>query len=109
MSRPLPLFRDEALQAKQQHGLGDIRLATPLTARILSLGAIGLALALSSFAALGEYTRRVRVSVTLAPVMGLQTMTAPASGRMQRIDVREGQEVHAGQVLAVVSTERQSL
>ena len=109
MSRPSPLFRDEALQAKQQHGLGDIRLATPLTARILILGAIGLALTLSSFAALGEYTRRVRVSGTLAPVMGLQTMTAPASGRMQRIDVREGQEVHAGQVLAVVSTERQSL
>ena len=109
MSRPPPLFRDEALEARQQHGLGDIRLVTPLTARILVLGAIGLAVALSSFAALGEYTRRVRVSGALAPVLGLQTMTAPAPGRVQRLDVREGQEVHAGQVLAVVSTERQSL
>ncbi len=109
MRRPSPLFRDEALEARQQHGLGDIRLVTPLTARILVLGAIGLAVALSSFAALGEYTRRVRVSGALAPVLGLQTMTAPAPGRVQRLDVREGQEVHAGQVLAVVSTERQSL
>ena len=109
MNRPLPLFRDEALQARQQHGLGAIRLATPLTARILILGAIGLAVTLSSFAALGEYTRRVHVSGTLAPVLGLQTMIAPAPGRVRRLDVREGQEVHAGQVLAVVSTERQSL
>ena len=109
MRRPSPLFRDEALEARQQHGLGDIRLVTPLTARILVLGAIGLAVALSSFAALGEYTRRVRVNGALAPVLGLQTMTAPAPGRVQRLDVREGQEVHAGQVLAVVSTERQSL
>jgi membrane fusion protein len=36
-------------------------------------------------------------------------MTAPAQGRVQRLNVREGQEVHAGQILAVVSTERQSL
>ncbi len=109
MNRPSPLFRVEALQARQQHWLGDIRLVTPLTARILTLGAIGLAVTLSSFAALGEYTRRVRVSGSLAPVMGLQTMTAPAAGRVQRIDVREGQEVRAGQVLAIVSSERQSL
>ncbi len=109
MNRPLPLFRGEALQAKQQHGLGAIRLATPLAARILILGAIGFALTLSSFAALGEYTRRVRVSGVLTPIMGLQTMTAPAPGRVQRLDVREGQEVRAGQVLAVVATERQSL
>ena len=109
MNRPLPLFRGEALQAKQRHGLGAIRLATPLAARILILGAIGFALTLSSFAALGEYTRRVRVSGVLTPIMGLQTMTAPAPGRVQRLDVREGQEVRAGQVLAVVATERQSL
>ena len=109
MNRPSPLFRREALQAKQQHGFGDIRLATPLTAGILTLSMMVLAAALSSYAAFGEYTRRVRVSGALAPVMGLQTMTAPTSGRVQRLDVREGQEVRAGQVLAVVSTERQSL
>lgn len=109
MNRPSPLFRREALQAKQQHGLGDIRLATPLSAGILTLSAMVLVTALLSFAAFGEYTRRVRVSGALAPVMGLQTMTAPASGRVQRLEVREGQEVRAGQVLAVVSTERQSL
>ena len=109
MNRPSPLFRREALQAIQQHGFGDIRLATPLTAGILTLSVMVLAAALSSYAAFGEYTRRVRVSGALAPVMGLQTMTAPTSGRVQRLDVREGQEVRAGQVLAVVSTERQSL
>ena len=109
MNRPSPLFRKEALQARQQHGFGDIRLATPLTAGILTLSVMVLTAALSSFAALGEYTRRVRVSGALAPVMGLQTMTAPTSGRVRRLDVREGQEVRAGQVLAVVSTERQSL
>ncbi|MHB1937185.1 MAG: HlyD family secretion protein, partial [Acidobacteriaceae bacterium] len=37
------------------------------------------------------------------------TLAAPAAGRVQRIAIREGAPVAAGQVLAVVSSERQSL
>lgn len=103
------LFRDEALRAQQQQWLGELRMATPLPARILALVAVGLAGLLGTFAIAGTYTRRVTASGMLAPTTGLLAVVAPVSGRLQTLTVREGDSVHAGQLLAVISGDRYSL
>ena len=103
------LFRAEALHAQQQRWLGELRLVTPLSTRVL-VGGIALIVAvLAVFASLGTYTRRVHATGMLAPATGLLTLAAPTAGRLQRIAIREGAPVAAGQVLAIVSSERQSL
>ena len=103
------LYRQEALQSQRQQWLGDLRLVTPLPARMLIALAASLVLMLALFAASGSYTRRVPAAGMLAPASGLLSLTAMASGRVQRLDVREGDSVRAGQVLAVVGSERHSL
>jgi hypothetical protein len=103
------LFRAEALHAQQQRWLGELRLVTPLSARVLVAGTVLIVAVLAVFASLGTYTRRVHATGMLAPATGLLTLAAPAAGRVQRIAIREGAPVAAGQVLAVVSSERQSL
>ncbi|EQD62309.1 membrane fusion transmembrane protein [mine drainage metagenome] len=103
------MFRAEALHAQQQRWLGELRLVTPLSTRVL-VGGIALIVAvLAVFASLGTYTRRVHATGMLAPATGLLTLAAPTAGRVQHIAIREGASVAAGQVLAVVSSERQSL
>jgi membrane fusion protein len=103
------LFRAEALHAQQQRWLGELRLVTPLSARVLVAGTVLIVAVLAVFASLGTYTRRVHATGMLAPATGLLTLAAPAAGRVQRIAIHEGAPVAAGQVLAVVSSERQSL
>ena len=87
------LFRAEALHAQQQRWLGELRLVTPLSARVLVGGIVLIVAVLAVFASLGTYTRRVHATGMLAPVTGLLTLAAPTAGRVQRIAIREGAPV----------------
>ena len=102
------LFRSEALQAQQQQCLGELRLITPLRARLLVSLSVIVALALLVFLLLGHYTRRERVAGILVPSTGLITVSSVSSGVLRELLVREGQAVRKGQTLGVVSTERAS-
>ena len=67
-SKPLPLFRPEALLHQQQKSYGEIVLIRPLSLTLLTclaLVIIGLA---GSFLLLGHYTEKARVSGTLLAV-----------------------------------------
>lgn len=105
-SPSLPLFRPEALRARQDTALGTIRLAAPPHAGTVTVVALVIAAALVGYAVEGEVTRRARVVGVLAPVLGSLPLVAGAAGVLLERRVAEGQAVEAGEVLFVIGTDR---
>lgn len=102
-----PLFRREALQAHRARWMGEILLIQPLGYRVFSLLALLVGLAVVLVLTLGTYTRRSTVPGLLVPDAGLIRVTAPQAGVVAGRKVAEGQSIRAGDVLYVLSGERQ--
>lgn len=102
------LFREQAVEACQNHYLGKIRLATPISHAIWTLSALAIAAAIVVWLLMGHYTRRERVSGRLVPQAGLINLTASTAGSVMDLAVHEGERVHAGQALMTISSERVS-
>lgn len=105
-AKVLPLFRPEAVQAQTGTGLGEIILSQPLSARILSIVSLLIAVSAVVFLFVGEYTRRVRVEGFLLPDEGVLRVVPPQTGLVRELRVREGDVVKKGDVLYVLSSER---
>lgn len=103
-----PLFRSAAITAQQTKTLGDIILIRPLSYRLLTTAAAICALIVVIFFTWGTYTKRSTVIGQLLPDSGLVKVYVPQLGIVQEKRVSEGQRVTAGQVLYVLSSERQS-
>ncbi len=104
----MSLFREQALAAQQTKWLGDIVLVRPLSYTFLTAFAVLLAAMICAFLAWGSYTRHSTVSGQLIPDAGLIKVYAPQTGIVIEQHVKEGQQVKAGEVLYVLSSERQS-
>ncbi|MEO6920932.1 MAG: HlyD family efflux transporter periplasmic adaptor subunit [Collimonas sp.] len=104
----MTLFREQAVAAQQTKWLGEIVLIRPLSFTFLSAGAALLALLICAFLVWGSYTRHSTVSGQLLPSSGLIKVYAPQSGIVIEQHVKEGQPLKAGDVLYVLSSERQS-
>lgn len=102
------LFRQEALLGQMPQSMGGIVLARPLSFTILSLFAAVAGMALCFFIALSSYTQRSTVIGQLVPHSGLIKVHVPQPGIVAERRVAEGEEVREGQVLYVVSSERQA-
>lgn len=102
------LFRPAAFNAKQVKWLGDIVLVRPISFSFLTLFAISLATIIIAFLTWGSYTKRATVSGQLIPNTGLVKVYVPQSGIVFQKHVLEGQTVKQGDVLYVLSSERQS-
>lgn len=102
------LFREEVLLAQRGESLGSIRLVAPrLGWAFFSLGLVAVTVVLGLLIG-GHYTRHEQVTGTLVPTSGLLTLTPISAGIVTRIEVREGQTVHAGQPLVEISGEQVS-
>src|SRR5579871_2802508 len=77
---PQALFRAEAAEALRCTWMGEIRIAQPVSHRLLSgvFGLLGLLLVL--FLCFGTYTRREHTSGLLMPQAGLLEVRAPIAG-----------------------------
>jgi membrane fusion protein len=104
----MSLFRDEALAAQKAVWFGNILLIRPLSFTFLTLFAVALALIVCAFLAWGSYTKHSTISGQLVPNTGLIKVYAPQSGIIIEKRVKEGQQIKAGDVLYVLSSERQS-
>lgn len=104
----IPLFRSEAVDAKQTKLLGDIVLIHPLSFGLLTAVAVGLAGLVVAFLVWGTYTKRRTVVGQLTPDSGLIKVYVQQPGVILEKRVSEGQPVKAGDVLYVVSSERRS-
>ena len=100
------IFRREALQAQQTSWIGEIQLVRPLPLALLTGGVVVAVLAVGTFLAVGEYTRKVRVSGVLVPDRGVIRLVPPQDAVVLERRVIEGAHVRAGDVLFVLSLDR---
>jgi len=103
------LFREEALSASRVQWLGEIILIRPLTSRILTAVAIVMAALVAALFFLGSYTRHSNVSGQLMSDLGVVKIYPPQAGIVLQKTVSEGQPVHKGDLLYIVSSERQAI
>ncbi len=104
-----PLFRDEALQARQGAWLGRVQVLRPLSLDLVTVGVLAVALIVGAFLALAQYTRKATVDGALAPDRGLIRLVPAAAATVIERHVAEGQAVKAGEVLFVLALERPRL
>ena len=100
------LFRQEVLNARRGEWLGTIRLATPLSHRLLTVAALAFSTLLVLLLIFGHYTKRESAAGTLVPAAGLLEVTAAAGGIVSEVAITEGSSVHAGDPVITLSVER---
>lgn len=105
MSATPTLFRRAAIEARADtlHG-APLAAGAPPTGW-LAAGIVLASLLLLAFTGAAHYTRKAHVSGYLAPTRGLIKVFTPQSGTVLERRVGEGQQVHRGDVLMVVSSE----
>jgi membrane fusion protein len=105
---PQPLFRAEALSHQNDRLHGEALAARLPRVRTLVMLACFVPVVLGAFVVWGQFTRKEHVSGYLVPSAGLIKVVTPQAGTVARSEVREGQAVHHGDVLLVLSGERSS-
>src|SRR5689334_20035809 len=100
------LFRPQALAHASGSPLGSIVLARPPGWRVLTLAACAVMVFVLAFLVLGTYTRKAQVVGVLLPSQGLIRVLPAHAGVVAARHVREGQPVHAGDALFLVTNER---
>ena len=108
MDQPNPLFRMEAIEARQAQFMGTVRLQRPISFSVATSAAVLLGLALLLFGARGSIHRKATVSGLLVPAQGAATLSAPQAGIIVQRHVQEGDVVAQGQTLFDIDTPRQS-
>ena len=101
------LFRPAALAAKQTSWLGEIVLIRPLSFTFLTAFAAVFAAIVVLFLCWGTYTKRSTASGQLVPDAGLVKVYVQQPGVVLEKRVVEGRHVRRGEVLYVLSSERQ--
>ncbi|MBX3606055.1 MAG: HlyD family efflux transporter periplasmic adaptor subunit [Piscinibacter sp.] len=99
------LFRPEVLESRQNQWLGGISLIRPLPLQWLTAFAVLAAAAVLAYLALGEYTRKARLSGHLVPDGGVVRLVAPQVATVLESHVAEGRTVQAGELLYVLSVD----
>lgn len=102
----MPLFRRQALDARQDRWMGAPSPIGGFVGAWAVLLVAAAAVALGVFLALGEYSRRARVTGRLVSDLGLPAMTAPVAGVVERVFQEEGAQVAAGTPLLLVRVPR---
>jgi membrane fusion protein len=98
-----PLFRPEAVEARRQQWLGEVRLVRPVSLSVLVVLLVLCAVAVGSWLALGEYTRKAHVRGLLVPDRGWIRLVSPQVATVAERRAVQGQAVRAGDVLFVLS------
>jgi membrane fusion protein len=100
------LFRSEVFESRQDAWLGDVALTRHISWLALTLGFLGLAIALIGYSVWGEYTRKIRASGYVVPNVGVLKVAASQSGVVSKLLVSEGQHVASGDTVAILNAER---
>ena len=102
------LFREEALSASHVPWLGEIVLIRPLAFSVLTTLAVVFTLLIAALFFFGSYTKRVNVNGQLMSNLGVAKVYPPQAGIVVQKMVSEGQYIRRGDVLYIISSERQS-
>ncbi|MNJ24105.1 Colicin V secretion protein CvaA [compost metagenome] len=101
-----PLFRPEAIAARQIDWMGEIVLIRPVSFTMLTMVAIVLAAMVVTFVFYGSYTKRSTVLGQLVPSSGQLKIHSPQYGVVLERFVKEGDRVEQGARLFRLSSER---
>ena len=102
------LFRQEVLEARKSQFLGTIRIASNPSFTLVTVIAVGLALALLAYGVWGEVSRKAKLAGVLVPASGTLSLSAAQPGTLVEIRVKEGDQVTARQPLLLVGTDRRT-
>jgi len=108
MHNPQPLFRHAALAASRKDALGPIVLARPVGLGALTVVGLLVATFVGGIFAFGTYTAHSTLRGRLVPERGVIDVRSPQVGTILARRVDEGQPIGSGDVLFVVSSERQT-
>lgn len=109
MSSPAhDLFRQEALAARADNSAGPALRIRPVGATRLTVFFAALALGVLLLLIFGSYTKKERVQGAIQARDGVATVVPPEAGLVQRVLVKDGQVVQAGQPLIALSHDRQT-
>jgi len=100
-----PLFRREALAHKAERLHGSINIATPMSWQIIGFLLIAALITVVIFLFTGAYARVQIVPGQVALDRGVATIVPSRGGVVVGVDVAEGQQVTAGQRLAIIRSE----
>ena len=101
-----PLFRSQAIEHVKARQYGTVILASPVSHRVLTAVFVTIALCILAFFFLFSTTRKAQAIGVLLPTSGVIRVTPVQGGIVTDKRVRDGQAVKAGQVLFVLSAER---
>jgi membrane fusion protein len=93
------LFRQQSLRARELAWQGRPSLALGLPATFTTFSSIALAIATAALVTWGSYARRVDLQGAVLPDTGLITISAPSSGWIEALAVKEGELVEQGALL----------
>lgn len=100
------LFREQVVKAKSERWLGKTYVISPPTARFWTTCIAICIITIMTILAVGQYSRRERVTGMIMPEEGLVRIRARNSGEIARILVTEGQMVKAGTPLVLLRNDR---
>jgi len=96
------LFRANAIKQQSARLDGDVIIAQPLSSILLTAILVCVVLALITFLSLASFNRKETVTGYLKPDMGLAKVMSPRSGVIQQVFIEDGQQVQAGERLALL-------
>ncbi len=100
-----PLFRQEALNHRADRLHGSVNIATPIAWQIIGFLLLAALVVIVVFLSVASYSRVEVVPGQIALDRGVATIVPSRAGIVLGIDVTEGQQVKAGQKLAVIRAE----
>lgn len=96
------LFRENAIKQQSARLDGDVIIAQPLSSTLLTAILVCVVLALITFLSIASFNRKETVTGYLKPDMGLAKVMSPRSGVIQQVFIEDGQQVQAGERLALL-------
>src|SRR5213076_3580470 len=90
------IFRPEASDAMQIHGLGEVRIATPIRLRVYGWALVLVAAAFMIFGLTASLSRKESFAGIVVPAAGVTSINATTSAVVSRVFVAEGDIVRVG-------------
>jgi membrane fusion protein len=100
------LYRKEALAYQRERAWGELIVVAPTAARVLAWLALVFAALFVAFLATAEYTRKARAPAVLTYSADPTLVSATEAGTLAAFNVKAGDAIKRGQVIATISTER---
>lgn len=102
------LFREEAVEYLNARQYGTVLLTQPLSHKVLTVWFVVLVALVVFFFCTFDTIRKVECHGILLPNAGTLRIGSVQSGSIAQLNVKEGQQVRAGDVLFILSNERSS-